>query len=139
MVVGLTAAACSGGMTETGSPARETTTTASSPATSGVLLDPEQFAAVVGDNRAYVVNVHVPDEGSIRGAGAAIPYDQLGERVAELPPDRSAPLAVYCLTGRMSAIAVAALADLGYTDVVESSGGMQAWATAGRILLPSTG
>lgn len=98
--------------------------------------DPAAFAAVVKNPRAFVLNVHVPDEGSIAGTDAAIPFDQLRERRAELP-DRSTPLAVYCRTGRMSAEAVGTLADLGYRDVVELRGGMVAWAASGRPLLPA--
>ena len=52
-----------------------------------------------------IINVRTPDEGSIL-------FDHLQARAVELPADRAAPIAVYCMTGRMSA-AVATLADLG--------------------------
>ncbi len=45
-------------------------------------------------------------------------------------------IAVYCMSGNMSATAVQDLADLGYTDVVELDGGMMAWMADGRELLP---
>lgn len=96
---------------------------------------PGEFAAVVGDEDVVTVNVHVPDEGSIPGTDAAIPFDQITARVAELPKERSTPLAVYCRTGQMSAEAVQTLGDLGYTDVVELRGGMEAWTADGRELL----
>ncbi|NLA36906.1 MAG: rhodanese-like domain-containing protein, partial [Actinobacteria bacterium] len=44
---------------------------------------------------------------------------------------------VYCKSGNMSADAVADLAALGYTDVVELDGGFDAWVDAGRGLLNS--
>lgn len=91
----------------------------SSRVSSIVQLDPAQFAAVVDDDKPYVINVHVPDEGSIQGTDAAIPYNEIRDRVGDLPPDRSAPLAVYCRSGRMSTVAVATLTELGFTDVVE--------------------
>lgn len=96
--------------------------------------DPAAFAAAVREPRSFVLNVHVPDEGSIPGTDASVPFDQLRERRGELP-DSSTPLAVYCRSGRMSAEAVQTLADLGYRDVVELRGGMVAWAAAGRPLL----
>lgn len=96
--------------------------------------DPARFAAAVREPRAFVLNVHVPDEGSIPGTDASVPFDRLRERRGELP-DPSTPLAVYCRTGRMSAEAVRTLADLGYRDVVELRGGMVAWEAAGRPLL----
>ena len=91
------------------------------------------------DDDVLVVNVHVPDEGSIAGTDAAIPYDEVRTWIAELPEDLSAPLAVYCKSGRMSAEAVATLQSLGYTDVVELRGGMDAWVADGRELLPPAG
>ena len=102
-------------------------------------LPPAQFATVLADDDVLVVNVHVPDEGSITGTDAAIPYDELRDRSAELPQDLDAAVAVYCKSGRMSADAVATLRDLGYTDVVELGGGMDAWVADGRELLPPAG
>lgn len=77
--------------------------------------------------------MHVPDEGRIAGTDLLVPYDRVRTDPG-LPADRATPLAVYCLTGRMSADAGAALSDLGYTDVVELAGGMRAWQQDGRPL-----
>lgn len=96
---------------------------------------PAEFAAVVADEDVVTVNVHVPDEGSIPGTDAAIPFDQISTSVGDLPQERSTPLAVYCRTGQMSAEAVQTLRDLGYTDVVELRGGMEAWTADGRDLV----
>ena len=101
-----------------------------------VQLDPAGFAAVIAEPTTFVVNVHVPDEGSIPGTDAAIPYDRISDRSATLPADRAAPLAIYCKSGRMSALAAATLVELGYTDVVELRGGMDAWRADDRALLP---
>lgn len=133
VATGLATAACTGGE-PSGTPAADSSAPASA-ATAGQ-LDPSQFAATVADEDVFTVNVHVPDEGSIPGTDAAIPYDQVPARLGELPPDRNAPLAVYCRTGAMSADAVATLRELGYTDVVELRGGMVAWTADGRELLP---
>ena len=100
------------------------------------VLDPAEFgAAIVGDR--VTVNVHVPDQGSLPGTDLAVPFDQITARAAELPRDRSTPLAIYCMTGNMSAIAGPELTALGYTDVVELRGGMEAWQASGRPLLPA--
>lgn len=94
---------------------------------------------MLADDDVLVLNVHVPDEGSIAGTDAVIPYDEIRERATALPSDLDAPLAVYCKSGRMSAEAVTTLLDLGYTDVVELRGGMDAWTADGRELLPAAG
>ncbi len=84
-----------------------------------------------------VVNVHIPDEGSIDGTDLMIPFDRVAARAAELPADRGEPLAIYCMTGRMSHVAAGTLAGLGYTDIVELSGGMQGWTSDGLPLDPA--
>lgn len=83
---------------------------------------------------AFVVNVHVPDEGSIAGTDQTIPYDRVADD-DRLPEDRSTPILLYCKTGRMSADAATALMDAGYGDVVYLDGGMDAWQAAGRPLV----
>lgn len=96
---------------------------------------PAEFAAVVADAAVVTVNVHVPDEGSIPGTDVGIPFDRISTSVGDLPQERSTPLAIYCRTGQMSAEAVQTLRDLGYTEVVELRGGMEAWTADGRDLL----
>lgn len=93
----------------------------------------DEFASRMASSEAFVVNVHVPDEGSIKGTDAAIPYDAIvGDD--RLPADKATPVLLYCKTGRMSATAVSALMGAGYTDVVHLDGGMDAWVAAGRSL-----
>ena len=94
-------------------------------------LDPETFAARLGDPRAFVVNVHTPYQGELEGTDAFIPYDQIGGH-ARLPGDKGTEILLYCRSGRMSAIAAEALMDAGYTDVVDLAGGMDAWEADGR-------
>lgn len=110
----------------------ETGTAAASPR----LIDAAEFADLVAEDSTFVLNVHVPDEGTIAGTDGAIPFDEVAASATVLPADRGATIAVYCLSGNMSATAVADLARLGYTDVVELDGGMHAWVADGRELLP---
>lgn len=130
VATGLATAACAGTEPAGGGPAPSFASTAARQ------LGPAEFAATVEDEDVVTVNVHVPNEGSIAGTDAAIPYDEIAARPGELPPDPGTPLAVYCRTGAMSAQAVATLRELGYTDVVELRGGMEAWTADGRELLP---
>lgn len=98
------------------------------------LVGPAEFAAAIADTKRVTINVHVPDEGSIAQTDLSIPFDEIKARSGELPRVGT-PLAVYCRSGRMSAAAVKALAALGYRDVVELRGGMEAWKADGRRLL----
>ncbi len=94
------------------------------------LLAPDAFAARIRAG-AFVVNVHVPYSGEIRGTSAFIPFDRItGD--AELPANKSANILLYCRSGRMSAIAASTLVKAGYTRVTELAGGLDAWTAAGQ-------
>lgn len=82
---------------------------------------------------AVLVNVHIPYEGHIDGTDAFVPFDEIGTWEG-LPADRDAPIALYCRSGSMSARATAALVDLGYTNLVDLDGGMNAWTAVGKTL-----
>lgn len=101
------------------------------------LLSPEAYADMLETGDRYVINVHTPDEGSIAGTDLAIPFDELEAREAELPAERATKLAIYCMSGNMSAMAAETLAAMGYTDIVDLRGGMAAWQATGRDLLPA--
>lgn len=100
------------------------------------LLAPADFEAESAGQ--VLINVHIPDEGSLPGTTLDLPYNEVAARTAELPSDKATPLAIYCMSGNMSAIAGRELLALGYTDVIELDGGMQAWQASGRTLLPAS-
>jgi phage shock protein E len=112
-------------------PVGQTDTGARAPRSVG----PQQFAEVIAAPERVTINVHVPYEGDIAGTDLSLPFDQIEAQTNRLPTVRSTPLAVYCRTGRMSTIAATTLANLGYHDVVELAGGMQAWEQSGRTLV----
>ncbi len=66
------------------------------------------------------------DEGAIPGA-VHIPRGNLESRVESLVPDRDRAIVVYCAVGSRSAFAAKSLHELGYTDVVNLSGGFTEW------------
>lgn len=110
-------------------------TSAGVAATSPRLLDPAAFASYIAeDPEVPLVNVHIPYEGHIEGTDAFVPFEEIGSW-ADLPEDRSAPIVVYCRSGRMSAIAADTLTEMGYTDIVDLDGGMNAWTETGFELL----
>lgn len=133
-------AGCSSGSTTAAGPPRTTPTTAETTTINGApaasrLLAPPAFAAAVNDPRTVAINVHVPFAGALPGTDLFIPYDQIRAQAAQLPAGRSTPLAIYCRSGRMSSAAAPVLAALGYRNIVELGGGMDAWQSSGRSLL----
>jgi hydroxyacylglutathione hydrolase len=61
-----------------------------------------------------------------------IPVGYLHERIEDVPEGR--PLVVYCQSGSRSAIAASVLAAHGITDVLNLTGGIDAWARAGHAV-----
>lgn len=136
LILGVTLlAGCSSGNGDTN---KSSETKAS--AGSVTLLAPADYQSAVAGKNVFVVNVHVPYEGEIEGTDAFIPFDKVEEHAGELPADKSAPLYIYCRSGRMSAEATPDLQRLGYTNIVDLKGGMQAWEEAGLLVVhPNTG
>jgi phage shock protein E len=83
-----------------------------------------------------LLDVRTPQEwthdGRIDGA-TLIPIEEIEVRVAELPQD--AELIVYCHSGMRSHAVVSYLASLGYTNLADLAGGIEAWQWAGLPLI----
>jgi rhodanese-related sulfurtransferase len=82
-------------------------------------------------DRPVLVDVREVNEfEDVRAAGAMlVPMSTFAARVGELPADR--PLMVVCHLGGRSAAAAGFLIRSGRTDVVNVTGGMDAWERAG--------
>jgi rhodanese-related sulfurtransferase len=98
-------------------------------------ITPDKLAALLGAKDFTLLNVKTPYIGEIAGTDLYIPYDQVAARAAELPQDKSAKIVVYCRSGNESAIAAQTLVDLGYTNIDNLDGGMNAWTATGRQLV----
>lgn len=57
------------------------------------------------------------NNGHLKGA-ILIPYNQIGEKIGAVAPDKSQRIYLYCRTGRRTQIAKETLEKLGYRDVV---------------------
>ena len=98
-------------------------------------VSPDRLSAMLGTKDFTLVNVKTPYIGEIPGTDLYIPYDQLVARTAELPQAHDAKILVYCRSGAESAEAAQTLLDLGYTNVWNLDGGMNAWTASGRSLV----
>ena len=93
-----------------------------------------EFEPLTREEGVAVVNTHVPFQGKLARTDLSIPYDEVGQNPDELLEDKDAKIALYCLGGPMSAAAAETLVGLGYTNVSDLGGGMEAWEDAGYRL-----
>jgi len=93
----------------------------------------EQLHAAMEQKDFTLVNVHIPYEGHIPGTDFEIPFNDLEPHLDKLS-DKDAAIVMYCKVGGMSATAAKALAELGYTNIVDVPGGFDAWKEAGYEL-----
>jgi phage shock protein E len=97
-----------------------------------------QLKAMLDKKDFLLVNVHSPYAGEIQGTDLFLPYDTVEQNLSKLPTDKGAKIVVYCRSGNMSKIAVQTLDRLGYTNVLDVTGGMEMWTEAGYSLSPTS-
>ena len=97
-------------------------------------IDADQLATMLQNKDFTFVNVHIPYAGEIANTDLQIPYNEMAANLDKLP-DKSAKIVLYCRSGRMSDEASQELVKLGYTNVYDVVGGMQAWSASGHELI----
>lgn len=98
-------------------------------------VDSDSFEKLTTEEGVTVVNVHVPYGGEIANTDEFIPYTDIEKEISMLPEDKNSKIAVYCRSGGMSAAAARTLVSLGYTNVYDLTGGMNAYKSSGREVL----
>lgn len=88
---------------------------------------------MINEPGTVTLNVLGTDAPRIPGTDLEIALERLTSSNS-LPPT-STTLAVYCWSGHTSAAAVPVLEELGYRNIIELEGGMQAWSADGRKLV----
>jgi rhodanese-related sulfurtransferase len=98
-------------------------------------ITPDTLAGMLTAKDFTLLDVKTPYIGEIAGTDLYIPYTDLAARASQLPSIKSARIVVYCRSGNESAIAAQTLIDLGYTNIDNLDGGMNAWTASGRQLV----
>ena len=99
----------------------------------GAALPPAEFAAAATRAGTTVIDVRTPTEYADGHLPGAINFDVEGpnfqQQVGALDPAGS--YALYCRSGRRSAVALQYLQQVGLQDVYHLEGGVQEWTNAG--------
>jgi rhodanese-related sulfurtransferase len=105
-----------------------------------VSLQSQDFDELVASKDVFLLDVHTPEQKHIAGTDAFIPYDDIKGGLGQLPEDKSTPILVYCRSGSMSKSASKDLVELGYSEVYDLVGGINAYREThvGVTLMPET-
>lgn len=99
-----------------------------------------EFASYVADSQPVVIDVRTPEEyaaGHLEGA-RNIDFRSSDFRSGLEALDRAAPYAVYCRSGNRSGQALEVMREMGFTSVVNLSGGILAWEGGGGKVCTAT-
>jgi phage shock protein E len=95
------------------------------------------FAKTISDESVVVLDVRTSGEFAAGHISNSINIDvetgEFANQVANL--DKTKTYAIYCQSGRRSAIAASQMAKLGFTSLYNLNGGIGAWAGAGQTVV----
>jgi rhodanese-related sulfurtransferase len=95
-------------------------------------IQPEELNNYLKEDKdIYLLDVHIPEQPHIIGTDAFIPFNEIQNNIEKLPEDKNTEIVVYCRSGSMSETASEELIELGYTNVKNLSGGLNAWKAEG--------
>jgi sulfur-carrier protein adenylyltransferase/sulfurtransferase len=96
-------------------------------------VDAAEAVRLARDEGYTVIDVREQGEwnaGHVAGA-TLLPLGEVTQRIAEVAPDRAAPLLLHCAVGGRSGRAAARLTELGYRNVVSMKDAVGNWKVAG--------
>lgn len=81
-------------------------------------LIPSAKAKMMLNQNATLLDVRTAEEfrsGHVKGA-VHVPYEEVGQRIGAIAPNKSAPILLYCLSGGRSGVAKSTLRRMGYLE-----------------------
>jgi len=91
------------------------------------LVDSESFSKLAKNEKNFLLDVHIPEQDHIPRTDTFIPYTEIYQNINKLPQDKSTTILVYCRSGSMSKAASEEIAKLGFTNVYNLKGGIDAY------------
>jgi len=94
-------------------------------------IGPDDLARMLEDKNFTLIDVHIPEQSHIPKTDQFIPYNTITQNQDLLPKDKDAPIVLYCRSGSMSREASQTLLEMGYSNVFDLTGGINAWKSMG--------
>jgi rhodanese-related sulfurtransferase len=94
-------------------------------------IGPDDLATMLKVKDFELIDVHIPEQAHIPGTDQFIPFDEIVDHQANFPEDKDAKIVLYCRSGNMSRTAAESLLELGYTNIYNLVGGINAWQQMG--------
>lgn len=103
-------------------------------------ISPLEFDRIISKNNIFLVDVHVPEQNHLPNTDLFVPFDKINENINKFPKDKTTPIIVYCRSGNMSIEASTELIKLGYKNVSNLAGGINAYREShyGIFIQPKT-
>lgn len=98
-------------------------------------IKPDALSIELASGNLFLLDVRLQAERDADGyieSSVLVPFPDLLKRLDQLPTDKGAHIIVHCTSGHRGSIATMALRLLGYTNVVNLAGGLNAWKADGR-------
>lgn len=93
-------------------------------------ISADEFDELSQNSDVFIVDVHTPEQTHLPKTDAFIAYNEIEQNADKLPEDKNTPIVVYCRSGSMSKSASGDLAKLGYENVYDLTGGVEAYKTS---------
>ncbi|MCK5603089.1 DUF1573 domain-containing protein [Candidatus Pacearchaeota archaeon] len=91
------------------------------------LIEPEDLKEDLKSKDFFLLDVHIPEQTHIPGTDEFIDYRNISENIDKLPTNKDSKIIIYCRSGSMSRSAAQDLVNLGYTNVHDLEGGINAF------------
>lgn len=103
-------------------------------------ITPQELDKMMKSSNVFLVDVHVPEQNHLPGTDLFVPFDKIKENIDKFPKDKNTPIIVYCRSGSMSMEASEELIKLGYKNVNNLVGGINAYREShyGIFINPNT-
>jgi rhodanese-related sulfurtransferase len=95
------------------------------------MVSPQDLNRIMQQQDIVLIDVHTPEQRHIKGTDLVIPYNDIDRYRNKLPADKTTPIYLYCEGGPMGNAAARALHDMGYSNLFNLQGGVNAWKQAG--------